>query len=174
MLVSKMLTRTQVARRLGKSLATVRRLEGVQLHPHVDANGVHRFEVREVELLARRRHSPRTRANEASPAVERDQAWRHRSITLDEGAEERDEDGAAPRNRCGSHLQEIERLREQVRVLEQALAQQKANNEAEAAEDRRARNRLRRELLDLRAAASSRHIRQIGPELLDAMIDFLA
>jgi hypothetical protein len=44
----------QVARRLGKSVATVRRLEGAQLHPYVDASGVHRFDVREVERLARR------------------------------------------------------------------------------------------------------------------------
>jgi hypothetical protein len=168
-----MLTRTQVARRIGKSLATVRRLEGVQLHPHVDANGVHRFEVREVELLARRLHSPRSRANEVSTAVERDQARHHASIGLDRDAEDRDESRAAPTTRCGFHLEEIARLREQVRVLEQALAQQKASGEAEATEDRWARDRLRRELLELRASASRRHIRQIGPELLDAMIDFL-
>jgi hypothetical protein len=170
---STMLTRSQVARRLGKSLATVRRLEGAQLHPHVDVNGVHRFEAREVELLARRLHSPRARGNEVSTAVERDQAWHYLPISLDKAAEERDEGRVASTNRCGFHLEEIARLKEQVRVLEQALAQQKANDEAEATDDRRARNLLLRELLDLRAFASSRHIRQIGPELLDAMIDFL-
>jgi hypothetical protein len=47
-----MLTRSQVAARLGKSIATVRRLEGVHLHPTRDAAGVHRFERDEVEQLA--------------------------------------------------------------------------------------------------------------------------
>lgn len=47
------MTRTQVARRLGKSLATVRRIEGVLLHPTQDARGVHRFDSGEVEALAR-------------------------------------------------------------------------------------------------------------------------
>lgn len=46
------MTRAQVARRLGKSIATVRRLEGVLLHPERDARGVHRFRVDEVERLA--------------------------------------------------------------------------------------------------------------------------
>jgi hypothetical protein len=46
------MTRTQVALRLGKSLATVRRLEGVLLHPRRDSLGVHRFDPGEVEDLA--------------------------------------------------------------------------------------------------------------------------
>ncbi len=48
------MTRTDVARRLGKSVATVRRLEGVELHPTVDEGGVHLFEEAEVERLANR------------------------------------------------------------------------------------------------------------------------
>jgi hypothetical protein len=47
-----MLTRIQVARRLGKSLSTVRRLEGTQLHPQVDHAGVHRFDQTEVDQMA--------------------------------------------------------------------------------------------------------------------------
>ncbi|HEY2406939.1 MAG TPA: hypothetical protein VGI10_13105 [Polyangiaceae bacterium] len=47
------MTRQQVARRLGKSLATVRRIEGVLLHPTRDSRGVHRFDSEEVEALAR-------------------------------------------------------------------------------------------------------------------------
>lgn len=49
-----MLTRTQVARRLGRSLATVRRLEGTELHPTQDARGVHRFDTDEVDAVAQR------------------------------------------------------------------------------------------------------------------------
>lgn len=46
------MTRKQVAVRLGKSLATVRRLEGVLLHPVRNARGVYRFNPDEVEELA--------------------------------------------------------------------------------------------------------------------------
>jgi len=47
-----MLTRGQVAKRLGKSVATVRRLEGQALHPRRDARGVLRFDPDEVEAVA--------------------------------------------------------------------------------------------------------------------------
>ena len=46
-----MLTRAQVARRLGKSIATVRRLEGTLLHPRLDYRGVNRFDPVDVEEL---------------------------------------------------------------------------------------------------------------------------
>lgn len=46
------MTRKQVARRLGKSIATVRRIEGVLLHPTRDERGVHHFDPNEVEALA--------------------------------------------------------------------------------------------------------------------------
>lgn len=49
-----MLTRSQVARRIGRSLATVRRLEGKELHPRPDARGVNRFDSKEVDELAER------------------------------------------------------------------------------------------------------------------------
>src|SRR5579871_6249505 len=49
-----MLTRSQVARRLQKSVASIRRVEGVLLHPVRDGRGVHRFRVDEVEALAER------------------------------------------------------------------------------------------------------------------------
>lgn len=47
-----MLTRSQVAQRLRRSLATVRRLEGTVLHPQRDARGVNRFDEDEVAALA--------------------------------------------------------------------------------------------------------------------------
>lgn len=45
-----LMTRGQVARSLGRSLATVRRIEGSLLHPRL-LDGVWRFESREVEAL---------------------------------------------------------------------------------------------------------------------------
>ena len=47
-----MLTRSGVAKRLGKSIASVRRMEGVELHPVRDERGVHRFDPVEVEQVA--------------------------------------------------------------------------------------------------------------------------
>lgn len=49
-----MLTRKQVARQIGKSIATVRKVEGIGLHPKVDAKGVHWFDDEEVEAFAER------------------------------------------------------------------------------------------------------------------------
>lgn len=46
------MTRGQVARRLGKSIATVRRLEGVLLNPVQDELGVWHFDDAEVDRLA--------------------------------------------------------------------------------------------------------------------------
>jgi len=49
--LSGMLTRMQVARALGRSIATVRRIEGELLHPRL-VGGVWRFKRREVDELA--------------------------------------------------------------------------------------------------------------------------
>lgn len=47
-----MLTRHDVATRLGVSIATVRRMEGSALHPTVDSQGVHWFAVTEVRSVS--------------------------------------------------------------------------------------------------------------------------
>jgi hypothetical protein len=47
----KLLTRGQVARRLGLSLSTVRRMEGVQLKPIVGERGVRYFEETEIQTV---------------------------------------------------------------------------------------------------------------------------
>lgn len=48
------LTRTEVAKRLGVSKTTVRRLEGTELFPFVGERGVRYFDVGRVEELAAR------------------------------------------------------------------------------------------------------------------------
>jgi hypothetical protein len=53
-ILMRMLTRAQVAKRLGRSIATVRRLEGVALHPTRDPAGIHRFDDDEVQAVAGR------------------------------------------------------------------------------------------------------------------------
>ena len=47
----KLLTRGEVARRLGLSLSTVRRMEGVQLKPIVGERGVRYFEETEIQTV---------------------------------------------------------------------------------------------------------------------------
>jgi hypothetical protein len=47
-----MLTRGGVAKRPGKSIATIRRMEGVELHVTVDGCGVHWFDTLEVDAIA--------------------------------------------------------------------------------------------------------------------------
>lgn len=49
-----MLTRAGVAKRLGRSVATVRRMEGIELHPWVDERGVHQFDAGEVDAVKAR------------------------------------------------------------------------------------------------------------------------
>ena len=56
-----MLTRAGAARVLGKTVSTVRRLEGEVLFPQVDARGVHWFDPRRVERVAERMRDFRLR-----------------------------------------------------------------------------------------------------------------
>lgn len=56
-----LLTRTGVARVLGKTVSTVGRLEGEVLFPVHDERGVHWFEPREVERVAERMREGRVR-----------------------------------------------------------------------------------------------------------------
>lgn len=49
-----MLTRSAVAKRLRRSIATVRRLEGQELFPRRDRNGILRFDESEVAAVTRR------------------------------------------------------------------------------------------------------------------------
>jgi hypothetical protein len=65
-----MLTRAQVARRLGKSIATVRRMEGVLLHPECDSNGVHQFDADDVDSI-RSSRAPSTARHMAASATPR-------------------------------------------------------------------------------------------------------
>jgi transposase-like protein len=52
--VDALLTRRAVARRLGKSVAAIRAIEGALLHPSQGPNGVRLFDADEVERLAGR------------------------------------------------------------------------------------------------------------------------
>ena len=69
-----MLTRAQVAQRIGKSIATVRRLQnGGELDSRQDRRGIHRFDERDVAELVERYSSgePITAARGAAIATSR-------------------------------------------------------------------------------------------------------
>jgi hypothetical protein len=71
--MSGLLTRSQVAERIGTSIATVRRLEGNGLTPQIDPNGTHRFQPKEVTALAASRANDaigRNKIRNVKPAAE--------------------------------------------------------------------------------------------------------
>jgi hypothetical protein len=72
-----MLTRSAVAKLLRRSIATVRRLEGQELFPRRDRNGVLRFDEGEVAAVARRLRAGDVTAARDDWLIERrlPQAW---------------------------------------------------------------------------------------------------
>jgi hypothetical protein len=119
------MTRKQVATRLGKSLATVRRLEGVLLHPTQDSQGVHRFDRDEVEALAQNVEQGRLliarELRHARPATPEDN-WR----------------AGCPN--CGE-------LQEQLKSLETSVEDERARHQRELAALRRDHDEEARQLV---------------------------
>lgn len=113
-----MLTRSQVAKRLGKSIATVRRMEGSDLHPKRDERGVFQFDFDEVEAIARAERGGSARVKNAELA-----GWRRGSARR-QGLSENASDQSVPveevvRLRCLRG--QIERLQEKNDELRNAL-----------------------------------------------------
>lgn len=65
------LTRDDVAKRLGVSISTVRRLEGTRLHPSIDDKSVRRFKASDVERLAKELEAEQRSPRNAQQAVVR-------------------------------------------------------------------------------------------------------
>ena len=65
------LTRDDVAKRLGVSISTVRRLEGSRLHPLIDEKSVRRFKASDVERLAKELEAEQRSPRNAQQAVVR-------------------------------------------------------------------------------------------------------
>lgn len=77
-----MVTRAAVAKRLGVSIATVRRMEGNELHPWTDDRGVHQFDAAEIEQLAQADRETPWRA--VDPVIESElRAARNRADQLE-------------------------------------------------------------------------------------------
>lgn len=131
------MTRREVAKRLGKSVAAVRRLEGVHLHPARDARGVHHFDEDDVEALAHRVSS-----GEVS-------IWREIAPTSDFGAD------STPNSKC-EHCSIAE---DELAGLRQLLERQRRTHENELAAVRSERDRER--------AQNAAERRQVDRELRD-------
>ena len=65
------LTRDDVAKRLGVSVSTVRRLEGARLHPLIDDKSVRRFKASDVERLAKELEAEQRSPRNAQQAMVR-------------------------------------------------------------------------------------------------------
>jgi hypothetical protein len=178
-----MLTRAQVARRLGKSIATVRRLEGSQLHPRRDASGVFRFDEAEVSRLAAARGMGRecqTVIPSLAPAGRGARSeWFHARVDhegagCDSDSPDDVEGGVGSSEPCEPVAARKTRLLEaRVRKLEDRLAQA-GREESAACEQRRVQARAVRELLDELGSLSDAELRRLGPEPFAAITDLIA
>src|SRR5688572_29571556 len=180
----KMLTRAQVARRLGKSIATVRRLEGESLHPLQDEAGVYRFDAAQVDRLATRQ---RLRGH-----------WRSNSPQHDTlSAEDND-----PHRRlgwsCGSvssrlvaaqvhadlrptalppHATAVNALQVRVSELEARLSDRECSATEAEKDTKDECAAMAEDMLDVLASLSDRELRRLIPQSIDeivACLDMLA
>jgi hypothetical protein len=181
-----MLTRSQVARRLGRSVATVRRLEGSILHPHIDGDGVHRFDESEVRQVARSRE--RVAASHArEPMGDSEEQSRsewfssvlrsqdHRTTPADSTVDNEDEMSSGIERRtvdARDHgvADTVDELRARVQALEAHAEQRRAQQQKEHVEIRLAHANFLREALEFLDGLSARQLRRLDPELL-ALLD---
>lgn len=159
----RVLTRMQVARRLGKSVATVRRLEGHSLNPVRDGRGIHRFHPEEVERLARGER-PVPSPNDAAPALRAD------ADQLDIGELEDKLRDATDRAWVAEH--QLERVRRSQREIVTGLDERLADFATEC-EAIRLQNRDLREIVQRTAAVLAENEKRELRALAETMLEFL-
>jgi hypothetical protein len=178
-----MLTRGQVAKRLGRSVATVRRMEGHELHPKRDADGVLRFDPAEVQ---------RARVRRDGRGVRGRRAWLDK--TLDEREStlidyDFDDDRAMQDDRSATEVRVAdERIRT---AVEEALARRdeqdrkRREDEVRRADEERRRGaeeelaefvRVQGELFDMIASCSRSELQRLlrDPEFSEALESVLS
>lgn len=181
-----MLTRSGVAKRLGKSIATVRRMENVELHPVRDARGVLRFAEDEVDRVARSHATPATRAHRVSPelriAPEYEAELEKRGLEIEElerRVAQRAAEQDTERARFARELQEAEQRTVDARRLADereraALAAQRSDDEHFAAVEARERLALRHEAAELLESMSPRQLRRMDPADVHELLTFIS
>jgi hypothetical protein len=168
----RMLTRAQVARRLGKSIATVRRLEGEQLHPTRDAAGIHQFDAAEVERLAAQvQLSRRRRTNDVhgSPRAKPATCF---AASLPSGSVESDSSARSAQFE-GSSLQatQLHSLAARLGDLEERWsAHERARVQQESALQCAS---MAEEMFETLASLSARELRRMDPNMLDEIAECL-
>jgi len=180
-----MLTRAGVAKRLGKSIATVRRLEHVDLHPTRDARGVFRFREEEVEGVARRQARPSgdRRADSAPfrlPSRCETEGEQQPDATEARGATAHDSAFKSEREQFAQALAEAnERLARANRLLEEreqvdlAHAASGRGHERLTGTQRRRRIKLRHEVAELLHSLTRRQLAHMAPADLEEILDFI-
>jgi hypothetical protein len=155
-----MLTRSQVARRLGKSVATVRRMEGIELHPVCDGRGVYRFDAGEVERLAR--------AEQSGSARRRSRLHRFglEALQTRPGGPDEEGDPEAPEEEAGE-----DQAQERARQTEAALEDERRRCRKLEAENAVLRGTFAR-VADWPASLNRRQVVGLGDQL-DELIDLL-
>jgi hypothetical protein len=144
-----MLTRSEVAKRLGKSIATVRRMEGRELQPQIDGDGVHLFDPAEVEDVARAR-----RANARSLEPSQASDWRD---WLEDTRAQREHE--SQRRAKEEHELRAEELARNARAERQRAEDERIRV---AADESRQRDQLRAEAFEFVGSLTPREVRQLA------------
>jgi hypothetical protein len=170
-----MLTRAQVAKRLGKSIATVRRLEGDRIHPRRDEAGINRFHPAEVDRLAadlrlaRRRGTrdvepapirsrPGHRSTWAKTAAFSAASPNARSVDVDESEHE---DSPSQVTQVSSLAARIGELERRSSAHERARTRQEWDVECAA---------IAEEVFAMVASCSARELRRMDPNVMDEIV----
>jgi hypothetical protein len=173
-----MLTRSQVAAILGKSVATVRRMEGVELHPKRNRAGVHLFDPDEVATL---RAEQRTAGGIHGSNTYHRRSWLNEPADVDQEASLPDGNAHAPLNvERLDHLLRSARAEgakeERERIESEQLRQRETERERDDCEHAAAAHaltRVRAELVEFVSGLSGRDFRRLArdPEFIQLLED---
>lgn len=173
--MSPMLTRSAVANRLGKSIATVRRLEDKVLHPVRDAKGVLWFSEDEVDQLVRHPTPAPSLFSRPITMRDRDSVPDDRGYRLDallQRVDELERGQQAERARVALRVEEAERLAQNAQRELEAMERARQEHMRQVAADEAIElMRVRYEALEMLASLSARQLARMEAEDLEALIE---
>ena len=156
-----MLKRSHVAKRLGRSLATVRRLEGVELHPIIDGDGVHLFDETEVDAVAARvQRVSSDNGSVALPNTHAPSAWLKAELARRAREDDEDREHAARLQAQRAELEALDRQRAEERDRLQRIRENEEKRAHAAAQAHL--DSIREDVALLLADASPRELRRIA------------
>ena len=139
----------------------MRRLEGVELHPVIDEDGVHLFDEAEVDEVATRgRHAPSDNGSAASPTTHAPSAWLKAELARRAREDGEDREHAARLQAQRAELEALDRRRAEERDRLQRIRE---NEEKRAQAAARAHlDAIREDVALMLADASPRELRRIA------------